>query len=92
MPNDAEERSTAPEMNVPAVVPGQPSLIPEIPLAKKIDQKGVAKIGQGAVTRMAGVVKVMAGMGGPCAGGRRVAGGVHCGAVADDGAVPSPKP
>jgi hypothetical protein len=33
-----------PQMNVPSVLPGQPSLIPEIPFAKKTDQKGIAKI------------------------------------------------
>src|SRR5262249_46208455 len=33
-----------PQMNVPTLVPGQPSQIPEIPLAKKNDQNGVAKI------------------------------------------------
>jgi hypothetical protein len=31
-------------MNLPSVLPGQPSLIPEIALAKKTDQNGVAKI------------------------------------------------
>jgi hypothetical protein len=43
-----------PQMNVPAVVPGQPSLIPEIPLAKKNDQKGVAKIAVFAYNRRTG--------------------------------------
>jgi hypothetical protein len=33
-----------PQLNLPSVLPGQPSLIPEIPFAKKTDQKGVAKI------------------------------------------------
>ena len=33
-----------PQMNLPAVVPGQPSFIPEIPIIKKTDQIGVAKI------------------------------------------------
>jgi hypothetical protein len=43
------DRSTllvgVPQMNVPAIVPGQPSQIPEIPLAKRTDQTGVAKVG-----------------------------------------------
>jgi hypothetical protein len=43
-----------PQMNVPSLVPGQPSLIPEIPLAKKTDQKGVAKIAVFAYNRRTG--------------------------------------
>ena len=43
-----------PQMNVPSVLPGQPSLIPEIPLAKKTDQKGVAKIAVFAYNRRTG--------------------------------------
>jgi len=43
-----------PQMNVPAVVPGQPSLIPEIPLAKRTDQKGVAKLAVFAYNRLTG--------------------------------------
>jgi hypothetical protein len=43
-----------PQMNVPAIVPGQPSTIPEIPLAKKTDQKGVAKIAVFAYNRVTG--------------------------------------
>lgn len=43
-----------PQMNLPVIVPGQPSLIPEIPLAKKIDQKGVAKIAVFAYNRLTG--------------------------------------
>ncbi len=43
-----------PQMNVPSVMPGQPSLIPEIPLAKKTDQKGVAKIAVFAYNRRTG--------------------------------------
>jgi hypothetical protein len=43
-----------PQMNVPSLVPGQPSLIPEIPLAKKTDQKGVAKIAVFAYNRRSG--------------------------------------
>jgi hypothetical protein len=43
-----------PQMNVPTFVPGQPSLIPEIPLAKKTDQEGVAKIAVFAYNRLTG--------------------------------------
>jgi len=43
-----------PQMNVPSVMPGQPSLIPEIPLAKKTDQKAVAKIAVFAFNRRTG--------------------------------------
>jgi hypothetical protein len=43
-----------PQMNVPSLVPGQPSLIPEIPFAKKTDQKGVAKIAVFAYNRRTG--------------------------------------
>ena len=43
-----------PEMNVPSLVPGQPTLIPEIPLAKRTDQKGVAKLAVFAYNRRTG--------------------------------------
>lgn len=43
-----------PQMNLPSVLPGQPSLIPEIPLAKKTDQKGVAKVAVFAYNRRTG--------------------------------------
>jgi hypothetical protein len=43
-----------PQMNVPALVPGQPSQIPEIPVVKKTDQKGVAKIAVFAYNRLTG--------------------------------------
>src|SRR5262245_18503984 len=43
-----------PRMNVPALVPGQPSQIPEIPLAKKTDQQGVAKVAVFAYNRRTG--------------------------------------
>jgi hypothetical protein len=43
-----------PQMTVPALVPGQPSQIPEIPFAKKTDQKGVAKIAVFAYNRVTG--------------------------------------
>ena len=43
-----------PQMNVPSVLPGQPSMIPEIPFAKKTDQKGVAKIAVFAYNRSTG--------------------------------------
>jgi hypothetical protein len=43
-----------PQMNLPSVLPGQPSLIPEIPFAKKTDQKGIAKILVFAYNRQTG--------------------------------------
>jgi hypothetical protein len=43
-----------PQMNVPAVVPGQPSAIPEMPLAKRTDQRGVAKVAVFAYNRRTG--------------------------------------
>jgi hypothetical protein len=43
-----------PQMTVPALVPGQPSQIPEIPVAKKNDQQGVAKIALFAFNRTTG--------------------------------------
>jgi hypothetical protein len=43
-----------PAMNVPSVVPGQPSQIPEIPFAKKTDQRGAAKIAVFAYNRVSG--------------------------------------
>jgi hypothetical protein len=43
-----------PQMNLPTVLPGQPSLIPEIPFAKKTDQTGVAKIAVFAFNRRTG--------------------------------------
>lgn len=43
-----------PQMNVPALVPGQPSQIPEIPLAKKNDQRGVAKVAVFGYNRQTG--------------------------------------
>lgn len=44
-----------PQMNVPTIVPGQPSFIPEIPIAKKTDQKGVAKVAVFAYNRITGL-------------------------------------
>lgn len=43
-----------PQMNVPTLVPGQPAQIPEIPLAKKTDQQGIAKIAVFAYNRLTG--------------------------------------
>jgi hypothetical protein len=43
-----------PQMNLPVMMPGQPSMIPEIPFAKKIDQKGVAKVAVFAYNRLTG--------------------------------------
>jgi len=43
-----------PQMTLPAVYPGVPSLIPEIPVAKKTNQRGVAKIAVFAFNRLTG--------------------------------------
>jgi hypothetical protein len=43
-----------PQMNVPTLVPGQPAQIPEIPLAKKTDQEGIAKVALFAYNRLTG--------------------------------------
>ena len=43
-----------PQMALPAVYPGVPSMIPEIPVAKKTNQRGVAKIAVFAYNRMTG--------------------------------------
>lgn len=43
-----------PQMTLPALYPGVPSLIPEIPLAKKTQQRGVAKIAVYAYHRSTG--------------------------------------
>jgi hypothetical protein len=43
-----------PQMTVPTFVPGQPSQIPEIPVAKKTDEQGVAKIALFAYNRQTG--------------------------------------
>jgi hypothetical protein len=43
-----------PAMNLPSILPGQPSLIPEIPFAKKTDQRGIAKIAVFAYNRQTG--------------------------------------
>lgn len=43
-----------PQMNLPALVPGQPSMIPEIPLAKRTDQRAVAKVAVYAYNRVTG--------------------------------------
>jgi hypothetical protein len=43
-----------PQMTVPTFVPGQPSQIPEIPVAKKTDQQGVSKIAVFAYNRVTG--------------------------------------
>jgi hypothetical protein len=43
-----------PQMTVPTFLPGQPSQIPEIPLAKKTDQQGVSKIAVFAYNRVTG--------------------------------------
>lgn len=51
-----------PQMTVPAFVPGQPSQIPEIPLAKKTDQEGVAKLAVFAYNRQTGKLIWQSGM------------------------------
>src|SRR5438105_7782814 len=43
-----------PQMTVPALVPGQPSQIPEIPVAKKTDEQGAAKLAVFAFNRVTG--------------------------------------
>jgi hypothetical protein len=43
-----------PQMQVPSFVPGQPTAIPEIPLARKTDQNGVAKLAVFAYNRQTG--------------------------------------
>jgi hypothetical protein len=43
-----------PQMTVPTFIPGQPSQIPEIPLAKTTDLKGVAKVAVFAYNRTTG--------------------------------------
>jgi hypothetical protein len=43
-----------PQTTVPAIVPGQPTQIPEIPFAKKTDQNGVAKVAVFAYNRQTG--------------------------------------
>lgn len=43
-----------PQMNLPSIMPGQPSAIPEMPLVKSTDQQGVAKIAVFAYNRVTG--------------------------------------
>lgn len=43
-----------PQMTVPSLLPGQPTNIPELPLARKTDQNGVAKIAVFAYNRQTG--------------------------------------
>jgi hypothetical protein len=43
-----------PQMTMPVTVPGAPSAIPEIPLAKRTDQNGVAKVAVYAYNRLTG--------------------------------------
>jgi hypothetical protein len=43
-----------PQMNLPTVLPGQPSAIPEMPLVKSTDQQGVAKVLVFAYNRVTG--------------------------------------
>lgn len=43
-----------PQMTVPTFLPGQPSQIPEVPIVKKNDEQGVAKIALFAYNRLTG--------------------------------------
>jgi hypothetical protein len=43
-----------PQMNLPTIMPGQPPMIPEIPLIKSTDQQGVAKVLVFAYNRITG--------------------------------------
>lgn len=43
-----------PQMNLPTIMPGQPPAIPEIPLMKTTDQKGIAKVAVFAYNRESG--------------------------------------
>jgi hypothetical protein len=43
-----------PQMTVPTFLPGQPSQIPEIPVAKKTDEQGAAKLALFAFNRVSG--------------------------------------
>lgn len=44
----------SPQLTLPAVIPGQPTNIPEVALIKRTEQKGVAKIGVFAYNRITG--------------------------------------
>lgn len=44
----------SPQLTLPAVIPGQPTNIPEVALIKRTEQKGVAKIGVFAYNRVTG--------------------------------------
>lgn len=44
----------SPQLSLPAVLPGQPTNIPELALVKKTEQKGVAKVGVYAFNRITG--------------------------------------
>jgi hypothetical protein len=51
-----------PQMQMPVAVPGAPAAIPEIPLAKKTDQLGVAKVAVFAYNRLTGQAVMQSGM------------------------------
>lgn len=51
-----------PQMSVPAMMPGQPTQIPEIALIKKTDMKGVAKLALFAYNRETGVALWQSGL------------------------------
>jgi hypothetical protein len=44
----------SPQLSLPAVLPGQPTNIPELALVKKTEQKGIAKVGVFAYNRITG--------------------------------------
>ena len=44
----------SPQLSLPAVMPGQPTNIPELALVKRTEQKGIAKIGVFAYNRVTG--------------------------------------
>lgn len=52
----------SPQMSIPAVVPGQPTQIPEIALVKKTDMKGVAKLAVFAYHRETGMALWQSGL------------------------------
>jgi hypothetical protein len=51
-----------PSMNLPVQVPGAPTALPEVPLAKKTDQLGVAKVALFAYNRVTGQAVMQSGM------------------------------
>lgn len=60
--NRSEVLFGVPAINLPMVIPGVPSSIPEIPVAKRTDHRGVAKIGVFAYHRETGTVVWQSGL------------------------------